>query len=80
MTRNQANLTSEDKYIFNDPKLKSISAAVQESLDIYAEQVMGINHQLYVTQSWSLINKPGIGMHGGPKINYIPNRCGAEWP
>jgi len=71
MMRNQANLISEDKYIFNDPKLKSISDAVQAALDMYADQVMGINQKLYVTQSWSLVNKPGIGMHGHTHSNSV---------
>lgn len=71
MARNQSNLISEDKYIFSDPKLKSINEAVQASLDIYADQVMGINHSLYITQSWSLINQPGIGMHGHSHSNSV---------
>lgn len=71
MVQNQSNLISEDKYIFKDPKLKSISNAIQEALDLYAEKVMGIEQKLYVTQSWSLINKPGIGMHGHSHSNSI---------
>lgn len=71
MARNQANLISEDKYLFNDPNLKSISNAVQEALNMYAEQVMGIAQKLYVTQSWSLINESGIGMHGHSHSNSV---------
>ena len=71
MEVNQVNLISEDRYIFNDPKLASVGAAVQAALDVYADQVMGIEHKLYVTQSWSLINKTGIGMHGHSHSNSI---------
>lgn len=71
MIANQANLISEDKYIFKDPKLKSISDAIQEALDMYAEKVMGISQKLYVTQSWSLENKPGMGMHGHSHSNSL---------
>lgn len=71
MVENQTNLISQDKYIFNNPKLESISNAVQEALDVYADQVMGIPHKLYVTQSWSLINTPGKGMHGHSHSNSV---------
>ena len=56
MVDNRQNLISEDLYIFEHPELASISQAVQEVLDIYASEVMGIDQRLYVTQSWSLIN------------------------
>lgn len=63
MLPNQQNLISENLYLFDEPELASVSEAVQEALDIYAKDVMGIDQKLYVTQSWSLINQPGIGMH-----------------
>ena len=44
---------------------------MQEALDLYAREVMGIPQQLYVTQSWSLINPPGIGMHGHSHSNSL---------
>jgi len=71
MVQNQVNLISENLYIFEEPKLKSIKKAVQECLDIYAGEVMGIPQKLYVTQSWSLINMPNIGMHGHSHSNSI---------
>ena len=64
MVPNKQNLISENLYIFEEPELKSIKDAVQEALDMYASTVMGLSNQrLYVTQSWSLINEPGVGMH-----------------
>lgn len=71
VVRNQSNLISENLYIFRDPELLSIKEAVQEALDIYAREVMGISQQLYVTQSWSLINEPGVGMHGHSHSNSV---------
>jgi len=71
MVQNQTNLISEDRYIFNHPKMQSIKDAVQLALDVYAEQVMGISQRLYVTQSWSLINTPGVGMHGHSHSNSV---------
>jgi uncharacterized protein (TIGR02466 family) len=44
---------------------------VQEVLDFYAKEVMGIPQQLYVTQSWSLLNKPNVGMHAHSHSNSI---------
>jgi uncharacterized protein (TIGR02466 family) len=71
MMDNIENLISENKYIFEEPQLKSIKDAIQEVLDIYAEQVMGVPQRLYVTQSWSLINKSRAGMHGHAHSNSI---------
>jgi uncharacterized protein (TIGR02466 family) len=72
MVNNMENLISENLYIFEEPELKSIKDAVQETLDIYAREVMGISQQqLYVTQSWSLTNAPGVGMHGHSHSNSI---------
>lgn len=71
MIRNKSNLISENLYIFEEPALKSVKKAVQEALDIYAAEVLGIKQRLYVTQSWSLINPPGVGMHGHTHSNSI---------
>ncbi|MBX2847431.1 MAG: 2OG-Fe(II) oxygenase family protein [Acidiferrobacterales bacterium] len=71
MVRNQTNLISENLYIFEEPELASIKDAVQEALDYYAKNVMGIDQQLYVTQSWSLVNNPTIGMHGHSHSNSV---------
>jgi uncharacterized protein (TIGR02466 family) len=71
MVNNLENLYSEDLYIFEQPELKSIKDAVQEVLDIYAREVLGIPQQIYVTQSWSLSNTPNVGMHGHSHSNSI---------
>jgi len=71
MIKNQTNQISENLYIFEEPELKSIKDAVQEALDIYAREVMGIPQKLYVTQSWSLINPPEVGMHGHSHSNSV---------
>lgn len=71
MVNNMENLISENLYIFEEPELKSIGDAVQEILDIYARDVLCIPQRLYVTQSWSLTNPPGVGMHGHSHSNSI---------
>ncbi len=71
MVQNRENLISENLYIFNEPELQSISDAVQEALDVYANEVMGLSNQVYVTQSWSLVNQPRIGMHGHSHSNSV---------
>lgn len=71
MVRNMENQISENLYIFEEPELKSIKDAVQEVLNIYAREVMSIPQQLYVTQSWSLICEPNIGMHGHSHSNSV---------
>ncbi len=71
MVQNKVNLISENLYIFEEPQLRSIKEAVHEALDIFARDVMGITQQLYVTQSWSLVNQPNVGMHGHSHSNSI---------
>ena len=71
MMENQANLISTNKYIFDLPELASIAQAVQDALDMYSKEIMGIEQKLYVTQSWSLINNPSIGMHGHSHSNSL---------
>lgn len=69
MVRNRDNLISEDLYIFRHPELKGISDAVDAALTRYARDVMGIEQDLVVTQSWALMNPPGIGMHSHSHSN-----------
>lgn len=71
MRQNPQNLISEELYLFERPEMASIKAVVQQALDIYATDVMGIEQQLYVTQSWSLINPPGVGMHSHSHSNSV---------
>lgn len=71
MVQNMENLISENLYIFEEPELKSIKDAVQEVLDIYSREVLCIPQRLYVTQSWSLICMPNVGMHGHSHSNSI---------
>ncbi len=71
MNRNQTNLISENLYLFDAPELASVKAAVQGALDHYAHEVMGIKQALEITQSWSLINEPGVGMHSHSHSNSI---------
>jgi uncharacterized protein (TIGR02466 family) len=71
MVNNETNLISENTYIFEAPELASIKHAVQEVLDLYAKEVMAIPQQLYVTQSWSLLNQPNVGMHAHSHSNSI---------
>lgn len=71
MNKNQVNLISENLYIFEAPQLRKIKGAVHEVVDYFAREVMGIKHQIYITQSWSLINNPNVGMHGHTHSNSI---------
>lgn len=72
MLPNQTNQISEELYLFDRPELASIKTAVHDALDTYARDVMGLTGpKLYVTQSWSLLNMPGVGMHGHSHSNSI---------
>jgi len=71
MVNNMENLISENLYIFEEPELKSIKDAVQDVLDIYGREVLCIPQKIHVTQSWSLICNPNVGMHGHSHSNSI---------
>ena len=71
MVVNRTNLISENLYIFEEPELESIKSAMQDALDIYATEVMGVTQKLFITQSWSLINHPNVGMHGHSHSNSV---------
>ncbi|MEM7083085.1 MAG: putative 2OG-Fe(II) oxygenase [Pseudomonadota bacterium] len=71
MIKNRQNLISENLYIFEEPEMKSIKDAVQQALDAYAGEIMGISQRLYVTQSWGLANPPGVGMHSHAHSNSL---------
>ena len=71
MVPNRTNLISDNLYIFEHKKLSKIRAGVQEALDYYANEVMGIPQKLYVTQSWSLVNGQNVGMHGHSHSNSV---------
>ena len=44
---------------------------MQDALDAYSQNVMGIDARLEVTQSWALMNPPGVGMHTHSHSNSI---------
>jgi uncharacterized protein (TIGR02466 family) len=71
MVRNRTNFITEDLYLFDKIEMASVKTAIQEMLDIYAKEVLGVSHKLYVTQSWVLMNEPGIGMHGHTHSNSV---------
>ena len=71
MIENQVNRISKELYLFDLPEMRSIKKAVDEALATFASEVMGISHKLDVTQSWSLINPPGVGMHAHTHSNSL---------
>jgi uncharacterized protein (TIGR02466 family) len=71
MNQSQINHISDELYLFDKSEMKSIAKAVQDALDTFASEVMGIKHKLKVTQSWSLINPPGVGMHAHTHSNSL---------
>lgn len=71
MHENQVNHISDELYLFRKPEMASIAQAVDEALQTFAHEVMGIAHRLEVTQSWALRNPPGVGMHGHTHSNSL---------
>ena len=71
MHANQVNQISEELYLLERPELRSIAEAVESALQTFALEVMGIHQRLEVTQSWSLKNPPGVGMHGHTHSNSL---------
>lgn len=71
MQQNQMNHISEDLYLFRRPELASVREAVDTALATFAQEVLGIRHELAVTQSWALMNPPGVGMHAHTHSNSL---------
>jgi hypothetical protein len=71
MVANQQNMISENLYILDRPELSGFRDIISKCLNDYAEQVMGCDQQLEITQSWSLRNAPGVGMHSHSHSNSI---------
>lgn len=71
MVQNQQNLISEDLYIFKQPQLRKLATAVQGALSAYAREIMGLEQDIVITQSWALLNDPGVGMHAHAHSNSI---------
>ncbi|MWV28362.1 putative 2OG-Fe(II) oxygenase [Aurantiacibacter rhizosphaerae] len=71
MQENQTNHISDDLYIFRHKELRSVAEAVDASLQTFATEVLGIAQRLEVTQSWALMNPPGVGMHGHTHSNSL---------
>jgi len=68
---NYGNSSSKNSYIF-DNKLKELKEFVEQHLKIYVEQVItaaGVN--LYITQSWINVTKPGEFHHNHYHQNSI---------
>lgn len=71
MNSNQMNHITDELSLFDRPELKSVKKAVDEGLAVFAREVMGIAHRLEVTQSWALMNPPGVGMHAHTHSNSL---------
>ena len=71
MLENQMNRISEDLYLFDRRELKSVKQAVHDALQTYARDVMGVGNRLEGTQSWALMNPPGVGMHAHTHSNSL---------
>ena len=68
---NLVNKITDDLYLLERPQLAPIKQAIQEAIDTYAREVMGVKAKIEITQSWALINEPGAGMHGHTHANSV---------
>lgn len=71
MRENQMNHISDELYLFDLPELESVKRAVEEGLALFAQEVLGVENRLAITQSWALMNPPGVGMHAHTHSNSL---------
>jgi uncharacterized protein (TIGR02466 family) len=72
--KNQGNnLTSHDRYIFDNYKLKNFKDYCQNQVNYYVHEILKINkkQQFYITQSWSNLNLPGTSHHDHVHFNSL---------
>jgi len=61
---NPSNLISINKSLLENPILEKLNEAIHIHLNIFLKEIMGVKDCVaYITQSWSLVNMPGHGMH-----------------
>ena len=64
MKNNSSNSMSVTQNLLSDSKLQKLNLQIIQHLNIFLHEFMGAKDcEAYITQSWSLINMPGQGMH-----------------
>lgn len=72
MKNNHSNFMSVNQSLLDDPILEGLHTAITVHLQQFLTEVMGARDcKAYITQSWSLINMPGQGMHEHSHSNSI---------
>lgn len=63
VNKNVGNTTSENRYVLNDPALRSLKTYIQTGIDHYVNQVIIPKNsvEFYITQSW--LNYTNTGEH-----------------
>jgi len=70
MHRNRHNSTSNNSYIFNNDNLKNLKQFCEQQLKIYVEKsITPTEVDIYITQSWINVTRPGENHHS----HYHPN-------
>jgi uncharacterized protein (TIGR02466 family) len=65
------NFTSEDTDILSNPVFIDIKKIIEDSIDEYTKDLMGWQHEFYITQSWLNVNPPGTTHHEHYHFNSI---------
>ena len=61
---NPSNAISTNKNLLESSLLEKLNESIHLHLNIFLKEIMGITDcEAYITQSWSLVNMPGQGMH-----------------
>jgi uncharacterized protein (TIGR02466 family) len=64
MYENPSNSISINKNLLESPVLEKLNESIHVHLNIFLKEIMGAKDcEAYITQSWSLMNMPGHGMH-----------------
>lgn len=67
--KNVSNYKSQDSFILSNKKLKKLKTFFDESIKNYSKEVLGVSHNLKITQSWCNQNNKGSEHHP----HYHPN-------
>ena len=57
-TQNNDNIKSNDDYVLDDDNLKELKQFCSDSVKEYVKDVVGIEHEMGIQQSWVNVNKP----------------------
>jgi uncharacterized protein (TIGR02466 family) len=53
------NVNSDNKFVLSAPALQNLKKLIEENIQVYVKEVMKLDHEFYITNSWTNITELG---------------------